>query len=215
MPKIGLDVTRNEIMRFYKLFATGSVCEPISMIGRINRSFVFSFSMFDSSVPRKTEAFQGDIYPDTPGPYPALSPDEWMSGVDRDPILVSMKDRVEGTNMPKITTYRTLDSTTSTPILPHRLTPQRTIQPPVAEVAPTPKQTHVDQSPPSPISIEKLAMNMQQQQQSQQQQTQVQSQSPSQPPGKGLRKIESLKMPASSAEFNHVRYESIVQRMKK
>lgn len=33
MPKIGLDVTRNEIMRFYKLFATGSVCEPISMIG--------------------------------------------------------------------------------------------------------------------------------------------------------------------------------------
>ena len=33
MPKTGLDVTRNEIMRFYKLFATGSVCEPISMIG--------------------------------------------------------------------------------------------------------------------------------------------------------------------------------------
>jgi len=33
MPKIGLDVTRNEIMRFYKLFATGSICEPISMIG--------------------------------------------------------------------------------------------------------------------------------------------------------------------------------------
>lgn len=34
MPKIGLDVTRNEIMRFFKLFATGSICEPISMIGR-------------------------------------------------------------------------------------------------------------------------------------------------------------------------------------
>jgi hypothetical protein len=33
MPKIGLDVTRNEIMRFYKLFTTGSICEPISMIG--------------------------------------------------------------------------------------------------------------------------------------------------------------------------------------
>jgi len=40
MPKIGLDVTRNEIMRFYKLFATGSVCEPISMIGLY---FLFSF----------------------------------------------------------------------------------------------------------------------------------------------------------------------------
>ncbi|CAF2989043.1 unnamed protein product [Rotaria sp. Silwood2] len=186
MPKIGLDVTRNEIMRFYKLFATGSVCEPISMI-----------------VPRKAEAFQLDIYPDTPGPYPALSAEEWISGIDRDPILVSMKDRVEGTNMPKITTYRTLDSTTSTPILPHRGTPQRTIQPPVAEVAPTPKQNLIDQSPPSPVSIEKLAVNMQQQQQQQQHQHQHQSSS------KGLRKIESLKMPATSTEFNNVSDEVI------
>jgi hypothetical protein len=101
-----------------------------------------------------------------------------------------MKDRVEGTNMPKITTYRTLDSTSSTPVLPHRLTPQRIIQPPIAEVAPTPKQNLIDQSPPSPISIEKLAINMQQHQQTN---------------NKGLRKIESLKMPATSTEFNNVR----------
>jgi len=105
-----------------------------------------------------------------------------------------MKDRVEGTNMPKITTYRTLDSTTSTPVLPHRGTPQRTIQPPIAEVAPTPKQNLIDQSPPSPMSIEKLAINMQQQQQQQQ---------PSN--NKVLRKIESLKMPATSTEFSNVR----------
>lgn len=165
-------------------------------------------------VPRKAEAFQLDIYPDTPGPYPALSADEWISGIDREPILVSMKDRVEGTNMPKITTYRTLDSTTSTPILPHRGTPQRTMQPPVAEVAPTPKQNLLDQSPPSPISIEKLAMNMQQQQihhqqhqhqHHQQQQVQQPQQQQQQPNPKGLRKIESLKVPASSAEFNNVR----------
>lgn len=164
-------------------------------------------------VPRKAEAFQVDIYPDTPGPYPALTADEWISGIDRDPILVSMKDRVEGTNMPKITTYRTLDSTNSTPILPHRLTPQRAVQPPIAEVAPTPKQTNIDQSPPSPISIEKLAMSMQQQQQQQQQpQPQVQPQQQLvQPAGKGLRKIESLKMPASSAEFNNVRYEYVLE----
>lgn len=32
MPKRGLDVTKNEIFRFYKLHATGGVCEPISMI---------------------------------------------------------------------------------------------------------------------------------------------------------------------------------------
>ncbi len=141
------------------------------------------------SVPRKAEAFQLDIYPDTPGPYPALSPEEWVSGIDREPILVSMKDRVEGTNMPKITTYRTIDSTTTTPVLPHRSTPQRTVQPPIAEVAPTPKPNLIDQSPPSPMSIEKLAVNMQQQQSN----------------NKGLRKIESLKMPATSTEFNNVR----------
>ena len=41
MPKIGLDVTRNEVIRFYKLFATGSVCEPISMIGKSHFLFVY------------------------------------------------------------------------------------------------------------------------------------------------------------------------------
>jgi hypothetical protein len=45
MPKVGLDVTRNEIMRFYKLFATGSVCEPISMIG-LYFLFIFKFLSF-------------------------------------------------------------------------------------------------------------------------------------------------------------------------
>ena len=42
MPKVGLDVTRNEIMRFYKLSASGSVCEPISMIGLYSDEFVLS-----------------------------------------------------------------------------------------------------------------------------------------------------------------------------
>lgn len=161
---------------------------------------------FSFSVPRKAEAFQLDIYPDTPGPYPALASDEWMSGIDRDPILVSMKDRIEGTNMPKITTYRTLDPPTSTPVLSHRGTPQRSVQPPVAEVAPTPKPNLMDQSPPSPISIEKLAMNMQQQQKQSpsppQQRRYHQSQATN---NKGLRKIESLKVPATSTEFNNVR----------
>jgi hypothetical protein len=50
MPKIGLDVTRNEIMRFYKLFATGSICEPISMIGLYFFVFLNSFYFFFSSI---------------------------------------------------------------------------------------------------------------------------------------------------------------------
>ncbi|CAF0848093.1 unnamed protein product [Rotaria sordida] len=170
MPKLGLDVTRNEIMRFYKLFATGSICEPISMI-----------------VPRKAEAFQYDIYPDTPGPYPALSADEWISGIDRDPILVSMKDRLDNTNMPKITTYRTFDHT---PVFSNRgISSQRITQLPIAEVLPTLKSNTNDQSSSSlAVSTEKLSINIKQQ-------TNHTS----------LRKIESLRIPATSTEIHHLR----------
>jgi hypothetical protein len=134
-------------------------------------------------VPRKAEGFQFDIYPNTPGPYPALSPDEWISGIDHDPILVSMKDRIEDTNMPKITTYRTFDST----LVPsHRGTSQRIISLPIAEVAPTPKSNLTDQSP---SSNEKLDADIQQQTNH-----------------KVLRKIESLRMSATNTEFNHIRY---------
>jgi coronin-2 len=90
MPKRGLDVTKNEIFRFYKLHATGGICEPISMI-----------------VPRKSEVFQEDIYPDTPSGIPSLSCDEWIMGENRDPILMSMKDGAVPF-MPKIVTYKQL-----------------------------------------------------------------------------------------------------------
>jgi hypothetical protein len=90
-----------------------------------------------------------------------------------------MNDRIEDTNMPKITTYRTLDSV---PILSHRGPSQL----PIAEVAPIPKSNSTDQS------IEKLAIDIQQQTNH-----------------NGLRKIESVRMPATSTEFNHVRYEIV------
>ncbi|CAF2039673.1 unnamed protein product [Rotaria magnacalcarata] len=168
MPKIGLDVTRNEIMRFYKLFAIGSICEPISMI-----------------VPRKSESFQNDIYPETPGPYPALSPDEWISGLDREPILVSLKDCIENTNMPKITTYRTFDSVS---IFSNRGISQRITQLPIAEVTPTPKSNTNDQVTSLSVSIEQISDDMKQQTNQ-----------------KSLRKIASLRMPATSTAFNHIR----------
>jgi hypothetical protein len=88
MPKRGLDVTKNEVYRFYKLHATGGICEPISMI-----------------VPRKSEMFQEDIYPDTASGIPSISCDEWLTGVNRDPILISLKDGAIPF-MPKIVTYK-------------------------------------------------------------------------------------------------------------
>ncbi|XP_076335965.1 coronin-2B-like isoform X2 [Tachypleus tridentatus] len=74
MPKRGLDVMSCEIFRFYKLHATKDLCEPVSMI-----------------VPRKSERFQDDLYPDTVAPTPALTAEEWLSGKNRNPVLLSLK----------------------------------------------------------------------------------------------------------------------------
>ncbi|XP_077825271.1 coronin-6 isoform X15 [Macaca mulatta] len=73
MPKRGLDVSKCEIARFYKLHERK--CEPIIM-----------------TVPRKSDLFQDDLYPDTPGLEPALEADEWLSGQDADPVLISLRD---------------------------------------------------------------------------------------------------------------------------
>ncbi|XP_053387812.1 coronin-1B-like isoform X2 [Mercenaria mercenaria] len=75
MPKRGCDASRCEIMRFYKLHAARNFVEPVSMI-----------------VPRKSNIFHEDIFPPTASAIPSLSADEWISGQNREPILISMKD---------------------------------------------------------------------------------------------------------------------------
>ncbi|XP_032899635.1 coronin-1C isoform X1 [Amblyraja radiata] len=73
MPKRGVDVTKCEIARFFKLHERK--CEPIIM-----------------TVPRKSDLYQDDLYPDTAGPEPAMEAEEWFEGKNKDPILISMKD---------------------------------------------------------------------------------------------------------------------------
>ncbi|XP_062409525.1 coronin-1C-A isoform X1 [Sardina pilchardus] len=73
MPKRGLDVNKCEISRFYKLHERK--CEPIIM-----------------TVPRKSDLFQDDLYPDTAGPDPAIEAEEWFEGKNGEPILISLKD---------------------------------------------------------------------------------------------------------------------------
>lgn len=75
MPKRGLNIYNCEIFRFYKLHAIKGICEPISMI-----------------VPRKSDQFHEDLYPDTAAPKPALSAQEWIKGLNANPILMSMKN---------------------------------------------------------------------------------------------------------------------------
>ena len=43
-------------------------------------------------VPRKSELFQEDLYPDTLGDTAALTAEEWIGGRDAEPVLISLKD---------------------------------------------------------------------------------------------------------------------------
>ncbi|KAG8455018.1 hypothetical protein GDO86_001292 [Hymenochirus boettgeri] len=74
LPKRGVDVNICEIFRFYKLVTVKSLIEPVSMI-----------------VPRRSDSYQDDIYPMTAGIQPALTAHEWLSGINREPIKISLR----------------------------------------------------------------------------------------------------------------------------
>lgn len=73
MPKRGCDVTTCEIAKFYRLNNNG-LCQVISM-----------------TVPRKSDLFQEDLYPDTLAEDAAQTAEEWISGKDAEPITFSLK----------------------------------------------------------------------------------------------------------------------------
>ncbi|XP_023655231.1 coronin-2A isoform X1 [Paramormyrops kingsleyae] len=74
MPKRGLDVCSCEVFRFYRLVTIKGLIEPLSMI-----------------VPRRSESYQEDIYPMTASNEPAMSASDWFSGLDKGPLLMSLK----------------------------------------------------------------------------------------------------------------------------
>jgi len=84
MPKHALNANICEVARFFKVHAKGLV-EPISF-----------------TVPRKSDLFQDDLYPDTPGTEPALTAEQWVSGQSSEPILMSMKQAFKEKEKPKI-----------------------------------------------------------------------------------------------------------------
>ncbi|XP_051822975.1 coronin-2A isoform X1 [Antechinus flavipes] len=93
MPKRGLDVSSCEIFRFYKLITTKSLIEPVSMI-----------------VPRRSESYQEDIYPLTAGVQPALTAQEWLNGMNKGPLLVSLRPGSELINSQQQFPERTLSN---------------------------------------------------------------------------------------------------------
>uniref|UniRef100_A0A3Q1B3I9 Coronin n=1 Tax=Amphiprion ocellaris TaxID=80972 RepID=A0A3Q1B3I9_AMPOC len=75
MPKRGLDVCACEVFRFYRLITIKDLVEPLSMI-----------------VPRKQSGtFQEDLYPMTAGNQAAMTAQEWLLGINRGPVPMSLK----------------------------------------------------------------------------------------------------------------------------
>lgn len=79
IPKRGLNIMGCETARLLKL--TNSSVEPLSFF-----------------VPRKSEHFQEDLYPDTAAAIPAHSASEWLSGSNKKPVLQSLNPSIKQSN---------------------------------------------------------------------------------------------------------------------
>ena len=78
-PKRMVNVKENEVLKGFKTVVDQRI-EPVSFF-----------------VPRRSEEFQEDIYPDAPSDKPALTAKEWFSGKSVEgPILVSMRSIYDG-----------------------------------------------------------------------------------------------------------------------
>lgn len=85
LPKRGLNVMGCETARCLKLCSQAGhgVVEPLSFI-----------------VPRKSDAFQDDIFPDTFSGVPSLQADDWLAGASAPPTLVSLNP--DGKGKPRV-----------------------------------------------------------------------------------------------------------------
>ncbi|CAO0791102.1 unnamed protein product [Mucor circinelloides] len=72
LPKRGVHVNECEVARAYKVGTT--LIEPISF-----------------TVPRKSDAFQSDIFPPCASDEPALTADEWFEGKNANPKLIDLE----------------------------------------------------------------------------------------------------------------------------
>jgi len=74
LPKRGCDASICETAKFYRTDAKG-FCQVISF-----------------TVPRKSEIFQADLYPDTQSGAAALTAEEWWGGKDSTPDLMQVTE---------------------------------------------------------------------------------------------------------------------------
>ncbi|SCV02660.1 LAMI_0H01662g1_1 [Lachancea mirantina] len=95
-PRRSVNVKDNEVLRGYKTVLDHCI-EPVSFY-----------------VPRKSEGFQDDIYPDAPSNTPALTSREWQSGKSvNGPVLFNVKALYDGSDV--VLTAAVAASETHTP----------------------------------------------------------------------------------------------------
>jgi coronin-1B/1C/6 len=87
VPKRGLNVMSCEAARLLKL--TSNAVEPLSF-----------------QVPRKSESFQDDLFPETDSNVPSHTSDEWLAGSDLPPIKMSLNPALSNSsNRPAATAF--------------------------------------------------------------------------------------------------------------
>jgi len=74
-----------------KAACDSSICE-IAFCLRLMKDFVQPVSF---QVPRKSDMFQEDLYPDTINPVPVLNSPEWLNGQNKEPVKVPFKSLKE------------------------------------------------------------------------------------------------------------------------
>lgn len=100
MPKRGVNMHENEVVRAYKT-VNDTYIEPVSFI-----------------VPRRSEMFQDDIYPPTIGLKPAMSPSEWFSGKEAIPPKISLASLYDGAGLKEVTGVQDAPTSTIKPAEP-------------------------------------------------------------------------------------------------
>ncbi|KAK6199261.1 uncharacterized protein RJT21DRAFT_115057 [Scheffersomyces amazonensis] len=140
-PKSSVNVKENELIKSYKT-VLDNLIEPISFI-----------------VPRRSELFQDDIYPDCPSGEPALSASEWFGGKEvNGPLLMSMEAIYEGT-APIIR-----ESTPSVSISAVKEEVKKVEEKPKVEIkkSETPKPVSIESSPAPPKKVDELLASSEQ-----------------------------------------------------
>jgi coronin-1B/1C/6 len=128
MPKRGVNIHQNEVVRIYKSVADTYV-EPISFI-----------------VPRRSETFQDDIYPPAFGLKPAMTTSDWLDGKEAIPPKISLEGIYEGTGLQEVTPSQAKPTSTISAPAPQ---PAEPAQPLKAAEPVLPEQTPVVRPAPS------------------------------------------------------------------